>query len=753
VTTLAAPRPAVAPSREPASGPALFPLPAARGAMLVALATFGGLHWMAMFEPGEPDRAWLGVVVGALAVLGLLGAGRLDGALRYVAAALVAVAAVALALLAGGAADEQLRPDHWSGLLSEIGRGMETLPGVRVPYRGVDEATRLTMGVGGTVLIAAAALLAFWPGRARLGFPHLALILLVTLYATPAVVMHFGNEFLRGALLALLMLAFLRLETLRVREAGPAAALAAAAAVVALMVAPALDGSNPWWDYESWAVDTAKAQAVTFNWNHDYSPLTWPRDGRELLRVQARIPSYWKARNLDVFDGHAWRADTRGRGEDVFNQLPDDLAELDKWTQEIKVTLRNLRTQSFVTAGVAMAIRDEQSFPLGGGVFASSDGLGKGAAYKADVYTPRPTVREMRGAGTSYEDWTRSYRSIIVPLQALPSGDESGSEFLPFRVTWAPLGTSIRPEAERINGARVPLRFVLTGSGLERIYTLAKDLRKGAETPYDYMANIEQYLSTGFAYSESPPKTAETLDGFLLDAKIGFCQQYSGAMALLLRMGGVPARVATGFSTGSYDEDDKEYVVRDLDAHSWVEAWFPGIGWVTRDPTPASAPARSQPGDANQTSGGGSTPHVPDLGGDRLDDLASNRAKAAADSGLSTPVIVLLALAGLLAVSAAVTAFVLHRRLPPPAQRPMAEFERALRRARYDGGPGLTLTRMERRFQGWPGAAGYVRALREQRYSGRAAEPTSEQRRGLRAALARDAGVLRSWWALPPRWR
>jgi hypothetical protein len=58
---------------------------------------------------------------------------------------------------------------------------------------------------------------------------------------------------------------------------------------------------------------------------------------------------------------------------------------------------------------------------------------------------------------------------------------------------------------------------------------------------------------------------------------------------------------------------------------------------------------------------------------------------------------------------------------------------------------------MERAFTGWPGAAGYVRALREQRYSGRPAQPTAEQRRGLRAALARDAGTLRAWWALPPR--
>ena len=68
-------------------------------------------------------------------------------------------------------------------------------------------------------------------------------------------------------------------------------------------------------------------------------------------------------------------------------------------------------------------------------------------------------------------------------------------------------------------------------------------------------------------------------------------------MALLLRMGGVPARVSTGFTTGVLDRKAGEYVVRDLDAHSWVEVWYAGYGWVTIDPTPAAAPARSQADD------------------------------------------------------------------------------------------------------------------------------------------------------------
>ena len=158
---------------------------------------------------------------------------------------------------------------------------------MRVPYRGIDEWTRLAIGAGGTLLAVLAALLAFWPRRGRTGFPAAALLALVTLYAVPAVVLNFEGEFLRGALLALLMLAFLRLEKLRVRDAPAAGAVAAAAAIGALIAAPALDGRDPWFDYESWAVETASAKAVTFSWDHDYSPLDWPRDGRELLRVKA----------------------------------------------------------------------------------------------------------------------------------------------------------------------------------------------------------------------------------------------------------------------------------------------------------------------------------------------------------------------------------------------------------------------------------------------------------------------------------
>jgi transglutaminase-like putative cysteine protease len=753
VSTLAAPRPGPV-VREAAAGGPLLPFWFARGGALLAFVAFAGLHWAGLLEPAEPGRAWEALGLAALVALALLAAARLARPLCWAAATLVALGAVALALLAGGLADEYLRPDRWGELASGAGRGIDALPGVRVPYRGVDEWARLAIGAGGALLAVLAALLAFWPRRGRTGFPAAALLALVTLYAVPAVVLNFEGEFLRGALLALLMLAFLRLEKLRMRDAPAAGAVAAAAAIGALIVAPALDGRDPWFDYESWAVETAGARAVTFSWDHDYGPLDWPRDGRELLRVKAEEPAYWKARELSLFDGRSWRQDTRQRGDDPSSQIPSSSSSRARWTQEIEVSVRNLRSDSFVTAGITTIVNGAPGYPIGGGVFSAPDGLSRGDSYTARVYTPRPSERQLRDdTDTFYEDWLRSYLRIYLPdpRGVSPGADPIEAErSVPVRIEWPVWGIAGAPTAERFGEFEVSAQRVLAHSAMARMWALAQRLKRESTSAYDYVQRVESLLDTGFVYSERPPPASETLDGFVFDSKTGFCQQFSGAEALLLRMGGIPARVATGFTSGSYDDRQREFVVRDLDAHSWVEAWFPRYGWVTRDPTPAAAPPRSQPGDDDGAGGSGRTLGAPDLGGERLSDLESGRARAQRDGG--SPLLPVLA--GVLAL-AALTAGVLERRrrkhLPPPSQRPMAEFERALRRARFRGDPGMTLSRIERDFSGWPGAAGYVRALREQRYSGRPAAPTAEQRRGLRAALARDAGVLRSWWALPPR--
>ena len=160
-----------------AGGDLLFSVPVARGLAFAALVSWGALHWMSMLQPAEPGRGWAVVGVSLLAMCGLLLVGRVHGGARR-ALALVAllIPLLALMLLAGGARDELLLPSNWSELTGGISRGISDLPGVRVPYRGIDPWVRFVIPLGGSALALVAALLAFWPRRGGLGRPYAALI-------------------------------------------------------------------------------------------------------------------------------------------------------------------------------------------------------------------------------------------------------------------------------------------------------------------------------------------------------------------------------------------------------------------------------------------------------------------------------------------------------------------------------------------------------------------------------------------------
>jgi hypothetical protein len=295
-------------------------------------------------------------------------------------------------------------------------------------------------------------------------------------------------------------------------------------------------------------------------------------------------------------------------------------------------------------------------------------------------------------------------------------------------------------------------------------------------TPYDYVLAVNAYLRKGFRYTERPPEPGsgvEPLDAFLFDSKRGYCQHFSGAMALLLRMGGVPARVATGFSPGGYSKRQQAWIVRDTDAHSWVEAWFEGHGWVTLDPTPAATPARSQiaalaperdenarESDAGGANGAGGGPTDRRAAGEReqlFDSLRGTPGAAGTateDGGGGRPLWPLIPL-GLAAAAALALAVRRHRRRPAsPLERALAELETALRRSGRAAPGGTTLRQLELRLGLSAEAAGYLRALSATRYAPTPAPPTNRQRRALRRDLASGqglAGRLRTFWALPPR--
>jgi transglutaminase-like putative cysteine protease len=719
----------------------------ARGTGVIALAAFAALHWMQLLEPAAPGRAWGAVGAALVAIAGLAGAAhtpRRAGAAAILAA--TALGSLALALLAGGVHAEGLAPGRWDDLAAGVARGIASLPGARVPYRGLDEWIRLVIGVGGTVLVVAAALLAFWPRRGRApGFLGPAVVLLVAVYATPAVVVDAESEFVRGAVLALLVLAALTLERLRAPEVRAAAGLAGVAAVGALAAGPLLDADQPWWDYEHWALSAASSRSTTFQWEHDYGPLDWPRDGREIIRVKARDGLYWKADALDGFDGQRWIRVPLAASESAGAQIAGDARRIERWTQDIRVSVRNLRSRTLVAAGTPIQFTMPRRIiaPTGvASIYASQRSLRRGDVYEATVYAPQPNQPELRDAGTDYESYLRAYLAITAVLPAVgPAGHAPVYEVQP-----APFDSGERHGLVLPPGSGQPPSYradgVMEHSTLRRTWALAQRLRERASTPYDLVRRVQAHLRRdAFGYSEDPPRSAQTLEGFLFDARTGFCQQYSGAMALVLRMAGVPARVATGFTPGTFDQDDGEFVVRDFDAHSWVEVWFPGIGWVPFDPTPAASPARRQAGGERFA-----TAAVGDV-----DDLTPGGASPLFSDGPSDQPLPWAQLAaGLAALLAAVGTWVAARRARP--RTAVGELERALRRARRAPPPGTTLRALENTFAA-PSAAGYVRALREQRFAAGGSGPSRAQRRALRSELGRGSPLrrLRAWWALPPK--
>ena len=123
------------------------------------------------------------------------------------------------------------------------------------------------------------------------------------------------------------------------------------------------------------------------------------------------------------------------------------------------------------------------------------------------------------------------------------------------------------------------------------LYERARAIAGNARNPYAATVALEAWFRTGggFTYDESPPKTppgAAPLVFFLEDSKAGYCQHFAGAMALMLRYLGIPSRVAAGFTSGIYDRERRVWNVSDRNAHTWVEVWFEGFGWLPFDPTP-----------------------------------------------------------------------------------------------------------------------------------------------------------------------
>jgi len=121
-----------------------------------------------------------------------------------------------------------------------------------------------------------------------------------------------------------------------------------------------------------------------------------------------------------------------------------------------------------------------------------------------------------------------------------------------------------------------------------RVRALAEKIVGSSSSEYDKAVAIRRYLSTHYSYTLdlSGPPTDDPLADFLFVRRSGNCEYFASAMTVMLRSMGIPARYVTGFLPGEYNDVGGDYIVRESDAHAWVEVYFPGYDWITFDPTP-----------------------------------------------------------------------------------------------------------------------------------------------------------------------
>jgi transglutaminase-like putative cysteine protease len=725
--------------------------PVLRLACVVLAGTFAFSQWLALLDHRPPGAVIRAFLVAAAFGAALVYAGRRSSAPRRAAAiATTVVGALMLGLVVARVPASDLDPRSWGKVVTGLGNGLSALPGLTVPYRLSDPWARVILVLGGVLLLLLAVAAAVWPRRPAPGSRMTAIAALGVMYAVPAIELSDPHPFRQGAAFTLVLAAVLYAERLRPRQAPWAVASVLALVVAGLILAPRLDASAPLIDLQKLATNLDDANALTFNWDHRYGPLSWPRKGRTVARVDAKIGDYWKAETLEEFNGVDWVA-----APPSGQPGPADPTPVTRWRQEITVSIGDMKTRQFLGAGTTTYIWKAPHRPIAataGSYVSDSRPLVRGDAYRARVYYPRPSEAQMSRARVGYAGDARDL-TISVPLSLRHGGAAD--------VRFDEWGKGDGVPAARAAGAA---RFdgdgarALAASPYARVYALAQRLRARSRTAYDYIVAVERHLQNGFVYDETPPRTRYPLATFLLSDPRGYCQHFSGAMTLLLRMGGIPARVATGFSPGTPASASGEFVVRDQDAHSWVEILFRGIGWVTFDPTPQVAPAASQISDPVSGAAPNALIDRPRPAGRPAEQGSKLRSGAGGGGGggtwWRTPLIVLAAVLLVGGLAAAAIALRVERRRHPPTAPELAELERALRRTGRDPRPPTTLLDLERLLGPDERTAGYLRAISGARYDQEGPGPTEDQRSALRRALGDGLGMrgrLRALWGLPPR--
>jgi transglutaminase-like putative cysteine protease len=539
--------------------------------VLVAVALFSGWHWQQLERPtpSPGELALLAALAAVPAIIAGLGRRRL-----------AIVAAVVATLIAIWRAFAYLPWDRGHQLypvrvVSGLHDGAKNWFETSTPFDPSRFST--TSGLVDLCFFALMAVFAWLLIDGR--FALAALACAFALYAIPSTAVGMGSAGLRAAIFLLLALAILAVCQRRVPLGGSAIGQLSVLAV-ATVVAGLVVGSAPGvakgalFDWRHWnpLAGNGPQVSVGYVWNQDYGPLRWPKQTTTVFQVQSAHPHYWKAGVLTVFDGAHWvsspatqanyhATDAIGipTSEETSKELhpdsPSDITQVG-FTVEALADFRLLSTGQPLRYSLTSPI--DASLTTDGSVIATGN-LPRGATYTVRAYSPNPKPKQLAEVGNAFP--ASVAQSVVVNHAAIP--------------VW---GSTTKKRV------LVPIDSRLIAASNQAWHASGAD--EPGTSEYGAVVALESYFhGKQFHYDQTPPVGAgPVLAYFMLHSHRGYCQMYSGSMALVLRLHGIPARVAYGFTEGSQTQTG--YKVTDRDAHAWVEAYFPKYGWIPFEPTP-----------------------------------------------------------------------------------------------------------------------------------------------------------------------
>jgi protein-glutamine gamma-glutamyltransferase len=277
-----------------------------------------------------------------------------------------------------------------------------------------------------------------------------------------------------------------------------------------------------------------------------------------VMQVRAQRPSYWVGETFDAWSGKSWTT-TRTASHLLRERSPFLLPAVQG---NGAVSQSDLQT-FYVESSTANLVFHAQSanelwFPSSkvyysdDGTIVSPIGLGKGAIYSVESQVSAPTPQELRSS----------------------------------------IGGTVLSAAAAKSYFQLPHAY-------PRVQRLARAVTKGDITTYDRVESLIAWMGSHSHYSlDIPPLPAgaDTVDEFLFGNRVGFCEQISTSLAVMLRSIGIPTREVVGYVPGPYDPITDLYQIRAEDAHAWVQVWFPGYGWQSFDPTAVVPLANPSPG-------------------------------------------------------------------------------------------------------------------------------------------------------------